>query len=120
MIMITTDSIPGKNIDKILGIVKGNTIRARPLGKDIMAFIKNMIGGEIQEYTKMMAEAREQALDRLIEDAESLGANAIIGVRFATNSMMQGAAELMAYGTAIVCSDKDKSDFPHIPKAEFE
>jgi uncharacterized protein YbjQ (UPF0145 family) len=105
MIVITTDTIPGKNIDKTLGIVKGNTIRARPLGKDIMAFIKNMVGGEIQEYTKMMAEAREQALDRLIEDAEALGANAVISVRFTTTSMMQGAAELLVYGTAIVCSE---------------
>ena len=108
MIIVTTDSIPGKTIDKTLGIVKGNTIRARPLGKDIMAFIKNMVGGEIQEYTKMMAEAREQAIDRLIEDAEALDANAVINVRFTTTSMIQGAAELLVYGTAVLCSNNNQ------------
>ena len=101
MIVTTTDAIPGRKITKVLGLVRGNTIRARHLGRDIMAGFKNLVGGEISDYTKMMAESREQALDRMIEDAESLGANAIVGVRFTTASMMQSSAELLAYGTGI-------------------
>jgi uncharacterized protein YbjQ (UPF0145 family) len=101
MILVTTETIPGKKIIKILGMARGNTIRARHLGKDIMAGFKNMVGGEIVDYTKMMAESREQAIDRLIEDAEALGADAIVGMRFTTTSMMQGAAEFLAYGTAV-------------------
>ena len=102
MILVTTDSIPGKKIVKVLGLVKGNTIRARHIGKDIMAGFKNIVGGEISDYTKMMAESREQSIDRLIEEAELLGANAVLGLRFVTASIMQGAAELLAYGTAVV------------------
>ena len=102
MIVVTTDSIPGKKIIKTMGLVRGNTIRARHVGKDIMAGLKNLVGGEITDYTKMMAESREQALDRLIEDAKMMGANGIVGVRFATTSTMQGAAELLVYGTAII------------------
>lgn len=101
MILTTTETIPGMRIDKVYGIVRGNTIRARHIGKDIMAGFKNMVGGEINDYTKMMAEAREQAIDRLIEDAEQRGANAVIGLRFTTTSMMQNASELLAYGTAV-------------------
>ena len=106
MILTTIDTIPGKKIIKAVGLVRGNTIRSRHIGKDIMAALKTIVGGEISDYTKMMAESREQALDRLIEDAESLGANAVVGIKFATTSMMQGAAELLVYGTAVVCEEK--------------
>ena len=102
MIVVTTDAIPGKRIVKTLGLVKGNTIRARHIGRDIMAGFKNIVGGEIIEYTKMMAESREQAQDRMIGEAKKMGANAIIGTRFITASVMQGAAELLVYGTAVV------------------
>ena len=103
MIIVTSDTIPGKEITKVLGMVRGNTIRARHIGRDIMAGLKNIVGGEVTDYTKMMAESREQAIDRLIEDAESLGANAVVCIRFTTTAVMQGAAELLAYGTAVVC-----------------
>lgn len=102
MIIVTTPDVPGKKIVKVLGLARGNTIRARHIGRDIAALFKNIVGGEISDYTKMMSESREQALDRLIEDAEQLGANAIVSTRFSTTSMMQGAAELMAYGTAVI------------------
>lgn len=106
MIISTTDEIPGKKPVKMLGLVRGNTIRARHLGKDIMAGLKNLVGGEIYEYTKLMAESREQALDRMAEEAERLGANAIVGVRFTTSMIMGAAAELLAYGTAVIVEDK--------------
>lgn len=102
MIMVTTDFIPGKKIVKTFGLVRGNTIRARHIGKDIKAALRNIVGGEITDYTKMMAESREQALDRMVEEAESLGANAIINVRFSTSMIMQNAAEILAYGTGVV------------------
>jgi uncharacterized protein YbjQ (UPF0145 family) len=102
MIMSTTETIEGKKIVKQLGLVKGNTIRARHIGRDIMAGLRNVVGGEITDYTKMMAESREQALDRMIEDAQNLGANAIVGVKFATSMVMQSASEILAYGTAVV------------------
>lgn len=102
MLMSTTETIEGKKIVKHLGMVKGNTIRARHLGRDIMAGLRNIVGGEISDYTKMMAESREQALDRMIEDAQNLGANAIVGVKFATSMVMQSASEILAYGTAVV------------------
>ena len=102
MIMVTTDFVPGKEIKKTLGLVRGNTIRARHIGKDITALLRNIVGGEIRDYTKMMAESREQAIDRVIEEAESLGANAIINVRFTTSMIMQSASEILAYGTAVV------------------
>ena len=106
MILCSTDTVPGKKVVKVLGLVRGNTIRARHMGRDIMAAFKHMAGGEISDYTKMMAETREQALDRLSEDAENLGGNAIIGLRFTTTSMMQGAAEFLVYGTAVVVEDE--------------
>lgn len=106
MIIVTSDNIVHKRIVKTLGLVKGNTIRARHIGRDIAAVFRNMVGGEITDYTKMIAESREQALDRMVEEAEKLGANAIIMVRFATSSMMQGASELLAYGTAVVTEDE--------------
>ncbi len=102
MLMSTTETIEGKKIVKHFGLVKGNTIRARHIGRDIMAGLRNVVGGEITDYTKMMAESREQALDRMIEDAQNLGANAIVGVKFATSMVMQSASEILAYGTAVV------------------
>jgi len=106
MILTTTETIPGKRIVKALGLARGNTIRARHIGKDISAAFKNLAGGEITDYTKMLAESREQATDRLIEDAEALGATAVVGMRFTTSSVMQGAAEILAYGTAVVTEDE--------------
>ena len=102
MILVNTDFVPGRTIKKNLGLVKGNTIRARHLGRDIMAFLRNIVGGEIRDYTKMMAESREQALDRMIEEAEQMGANAIINIRFTTSMIMQSASEILAYGTAVI------------------
>lgn len=102
MIMVTTDFVPGKEIKKSLGLVRGNTIRARHIGRDISALLRNLVGGEIRDYTKMMAESREQAIDRMVEEAESLGANAIINVRFTTSMIMQSASEILAYGTAVI------------------
>lgn len=107
MILSTIDEIAGKEIVEVLGLVRGNTIRARHVGKDIVAVFKNIVGGEITDYTKMLGESREQALDRMITDAESLGADAIVGVRFTTSSVMQGAAELLAYGTAVRIKDRE-------------
>ena len=102
MIMVTTDFVKGKEIKKMLGLVRGNTIRARHIGRDIKAGLKGIVGGEITDYTKMMAESREQALDRMVEEAEQLGANAIINVRFTTSMIMQSAAEILAFGTAVI------------------
>ena len=102
MIVTTTEQIEGKKIKKTIGMVKGSTIRARHLGKDIMAGFRGMVGGEITEYTKMMAEAREESIQRMIEDAEKQGANAIVSVRFTTSMIMQNAAEVLAYGTGVV------------------
>ncbi len=107
MIVITDNHIVGKRVVRTLGLVRGNTIRARHIGKDIVAMLRNIVGGEISEYTKMMAEAREQALDRMVEEAEELGANAVIMTRFATSELMQGASELLAYGTAVVVEADD-------------
>jgi len=101
MILVNTDEVPGKKITKVYGLVRGNTIRARHIGRDIKAALRNLVGGEITDYTKMMAESREQALDRMIEEAEGLGANAIINVRFTTSMIMQSASEILAYGTAV-------------------
>jgi len=102
MLITTTATIEGKRIVKTLGLVKGNTIRARHLGHDIMAVLRNIVGGEIVDYTKLLAESREQAIDRMVEDAQRLGANAIVEVRFSTSSIMQAAAEMVAFGTAVV------------------
>jgi uncharacterized protein YbjQ (UPF0145 family) len=102
MITVTTQEIAGKTTTKTVGLVKGSTIRARHVGKDIMAGFRGMVGGEISEYTKMMAEAREQALQRMIEDAEKKGANAITAMRFGTSMVMQSASEVVAYGTGVV------------------
>jgi len=102
MIITTADRIEGKTIARTLGLVKGSTIRARHLGRDIMAGLRGMVGGEITEYTKMMAEAREQAIQRMVEDAEKQGANAIVSMRFTTSMVMQSASEILAYGTGVV------------------
>ncbi|HEY49597.1 MAG TPA: YbjQ family protein [Dehalococcoidia bacterium] len=102
MIVVTTDTIEGKKIVKTLGLVRGNTIRARHVGHDVMASLRNLVGGEITDYTKMLAESREQALSRMMKEAESMGANAIVGTKFVTSMVMSGAAELLAYGTAVV------------------
>ena len=101
MELSTTDSIMGREIDRHLGLVRGNTIRARHLGRDILALLRAMIGGEITDYTKMMAESREQAIDRLVEEAEALGADAVVGLRFTTSMIMTMAAEILVYGTAV-------------------
>lgn len=101
MIITTTDTIPSKEIDQILGIARGSTVRARNIGRDIFAGLKNIVGGEISEYTRLQAVSREQAMQRMIEDAEKLGADAIINVRLTTAMIMQGTAEILAYGTAV-------------------
>ena len=105
MLIVTTFEVPNKRIVETLGVVKGNTIRARHIGKDIMAGLRGVVGGELHEYTKLLAESREQAIDRMVEDAEALGANAIVGMSFTTSVMAQGSAELMAYGTAVIIED---------------
>lgn len=105
MIITTTDEIPGKRVVRVLGLVRGNTIRARHVGRDIAAAIRNLAGGEIREYTKLMAEAREQAIDRMIEEAEQIGANAVVGMRFSTAEIAKGAAEILCYGTAVIIED---------------
>ncbi|MSR36964.1 MAG: YbjQ family protein [Gemmatimonadetes bacterium] len=108
MILVTTDSVPGRGIARVLGMVRGNTIRARHVGKDIIAHLRNAAGGEIHEYTKMMAEAREQSIDRMTEEAAALGADAVIAVRFQTSEVMKGAAEMMCYGTAVVLAPEGR------------
>jgi uncharacterized protein YbjQ (UPF0145 family) len=101
MIITTTDHIPGQEIVEVLDIARGSTVRARNIGRDIFAGLKSIVGGEIEEYTKLMAQAREQAIKRMKADAEVLGADAIINVRFTTAQVMQGASEILAYGTAV-------------------
>ena len=101
MIVTTTESIPGNEIVEILGLSRGSTVRARNVGRDIFAALKNQNGGEINEYTKLQADSREQALQRMIKDAESLGADAVVNVRITTSMIMQGVAEILAYGTAV-------------------
>lgn len=101
MIVSTTNEVPGAEVAAVLGIARGNTIRARHLGRDIMAGLKGVVGGEVESYTKLMAESREQAIARMIEHAEALGADAIVGMRVATSVLMTTAAEILAYGTAV-------------------
>ena len=102
MIIVTTPTIPGDEIASTLGMVRGSSIRSRHVGLDIIAIMRNVAGGEVHEYTKMLAEAREQAIDRMVEEAEALGADAIVGVRFQTSTVMKGAAEMLCYGTAVM------------------
>jgi len=101
IITTTTDSLPGKKVSQVLGIVKGSTIRARHVGRDIAASFKNLVGGEIKSYTQMISQSREEAFNRMVNDAQEQGADAIINVRFVTSMVMQGAAEILAYGTAV-------------------
>ena len=105
MIVVTTDSVHGKMTLQTLGLVKGNTVRARHLGHDIVAGLRNIVGGEIGEYAKLVAESREQSLDRMVEDAKAKGANAVVGVRFTTSVMQAGAAELLCFGTAVIIEE---------------
>ena len=109
MIIVTSSSITGMRVVQTVGLVYGNTVRCRHVGKDIMAALRNLVGGEVPEYTKMLAESREQSLDRMALRAEELGANAIVDVRFTTASIMQGASELLAYGTAVII-EPEKED----------
>jgi uncharacterized protein YbjQ (UPF0145 family) len=105
MIVVTAENIAGKKVVRTLGLVRGNTVRARHIGKDIMAGLRNIVGGEVHEYAKLIAESREQTLDRMVAEAQSLGANAIIATRFTTSVMAAGAAELLAVGTAVIVED---------------
>lgn len=102
MILVTTPTITNKEIIETLGIARGSTVRARNVGQDIFAGLKNLIGGEISEYTKLQAQSREQALQRMQEDAQQLGANAVVNVRLTTSMVMQGCSEILAYGTAVI------------------
>ncbi len=106
MIITTSETIAGKRIVRTLGMARGNTVRARHIGRDIMAGLRNIVGGEVQEYTKLLAESREQALDRMVAEAQMLGANAVVDVRFVKSMVAQGMAELLAYGTAVVVEDE--------------
>ncbi len=101
MILSNTESVPGKTITEFFGAVTGSTVRAKHIGRDFMAGLKNIIGGELKGYTELLGEARRQALDRMVQEAQSIGANAVVNVRFSTSSVAQGAAELFAYGTAV-------------------
>jgi uncharacterized protein YbjQ (UPF0145 family) len=105
MIVTTSETIANMRIVRTLGIVRGNTVRARHIGKDILAGLRNIVGGEVHEYAKLIAESREQSIDRMVKEAADLGANAIIATRFTTSVMMGGAAELLAVGTAVIVED---------------
>ena len=101
MFLVTTEAVEGRKVEEVLGLVRGNTIRARHIGRDLMAGLRNIVGGEIKEYTRMLTQARDEALSRMVKEAEALGANAVLGVRFTTSQTMSGAAEILAYGTAM-------------------
>lgn len=101
MIIVTTDSIPGKEIKELIGFVKGSTVQSKHIGKDLLAGLKTIVGGEIREYTDMLNEARQKAIDRMVDEARNSGANAIVGMRLQSSSVMQGASEIIAYGTAV-------------------
>ncbi len=105
MILVTTNSVEGKKVKEVIGYVKGSTVRAKHIGKDIMAGLKTIVGGEIAEYTEMMDESRKIAIGRMVEDAEAKGANAVVAMRFASSAVMQGAIEFVAYGTGVVLED---------------
>jgi len=102
MLLVNTETVPGRQILEVKGLVQGNTVRAKHLGRDIAASFKNLVGGELKSYTELLTEARRQAVERMIAQAEELGANAVVNVRFTTSAVTQGAAELYAYGTAVV------------------
>lgn len=105
MIVVTIDSVPGRNVERVCGLVKGASVRALSADEDLMAGMKNLVGGEVHEYTKVVAQAREQALDRCIANARSLGADAILGLRFFSSEVADGMAEVIAYGTAVKLGD---------------
>jgi uncharacterized protein YbjQ (UPF0145 family) len=107
MIVVTTETVPGYRIREAVGIVRGNTIRARHVGRDVMAQLRNLAGGEVREYTKLMGESREQAMDRMVEEAGQLGADAVVSVRFMTSMVMSTAAEILCYGTAVRLEKED-------------
>ena len=107
MTIVTADEVAGRRILRVVGLVRGNAVRARNFGVDILAGLRNLVGGEIVEYTKLLAEAREQAIDRMADQALQMDANAIVGMRFTTSMVMGGAAELLAYGTGVVLEDVD-------------
>ena len=106
MILVTTDEIEGESIERVLGLVRGNTVRARHLGKDIMAGLRGVVGGEIAEYTRLLSESRQMAVSRMTQQAEELGADAIVGVRFMTSAIMGGASEILVYGTAVALAGR--------------
>jgi uncharacterized protein YbjQ (UPF0145 family) len=106
MIVTTTDTIAHMRTIKTLGIVRGSTVRAAHAGKDLLAYMRNLVGGEVDEYTKMLAEAREQALDRMMADAKRIGANAVVGTQYATSDIVSGAAEILVYGTAVIIENE--------------
>ncbi len=106
LLIVTSEAVPGRTVTEVCGLVRGNTIRARHLGTDIMAVLRNIVGGEIREYTKLMAECREQAIDRMTKEAEARGADAILAFRFATSEVAKAAAEVVAYGTAVTLKPK--------------
>jgi uncharacterized protein YbjQ (UPF0145 family) len=117
MIVVTANRVSGERIVRTLSLVRGNTIRTRHIGKDIMAVFRNIVGGEVAEYTKLLGESREQALDRMVEEATGLGANGIISVRFSTSMIIGAADELLAYGTAVVLED-GPSDTPQATRRQ--
>lgn len=108
LIVTTTESVPGFEVKEILGVVTGNTVRAKHIGKDIMAGLKNIVGGELQEYTEMLNDSREESMNRMIKEAKNLGADAVLGARFMTSAVSQGAAELLAFGTAVKLKKKGR------------
>ena len=110
IIIVTNPEVAGRKIQRTLGLVRGNTIRARHIGKDIMAGLRHLVGGEIHEYAKLLAESREQALDRMLAEAEQLGANAVVSTRITTSVIMGGAAEMLAYGTAVVLEEENTGE----------
>ncbi len=107
MILLTTEQVPGRDIEKVLGLVRGNTVRAKHIGRDIVAALRNLVGGEVSEYSEMMVEARNEAINRMVDQARSLEADAIVGVRLVTSQVTTGAAELLAYGTAVKLSAEE-------------
>lgn len=107
MIVVNTETVPGQEISQLVGLVQGNTVRAKHLGRDIGAGLKNLVGGELRAYTELMTDARRESMQRMIDQATALGANAIVNVRFATSQIANGAAELYAYGTAVIVVPTD-------------
>jgi len=109
MIVVTTSHVEGTRVQRTLGLVRGNTIRTKHVGKDVIAMLRYLVGGEVREYTKMMAQSREQAIDRMIEEARALGGNAILTTRFQTSKIMSGASEILCYGTAVILEEEERT-----------